>query len=310
MARVYFINGFLDAGKTTFIKELFTQDYFKTAGNTLLLICEEGDEEYDKQVLLDNNVTIIPIENESDFNGENIASIESKYKPSRVIIEFNGMWNRKEIDYPWYWEDIVDVDIIDATTFEIYSKNMKPILSEHVRNSIMVVMNRCDNYEKNLAKYRRSIKAVKQDINVVFYDKNGEMSGRLVDDLPYNIDDDLINIDNKTYATFYLDIMENLDRYVGKRVKFTGMLIKKSEDKTTTCILGRFAMTCCAEDLSLFGFVCEYGKLNELELDDWAQVEAIIDKDYFEKYSLWYPVFYIKKLTRCDAPENDVVDIL
>jgi hypothetical protein len=47
MARIYFINGFLDAGKTTFIKELLGQDYFQIPGRTLLLECEEGDEKYD-----------------------------------------------------------------------------------------------------------------------------------------------------------------------------------------------------------------------------------------------------------------------
>ncbi len=60
-------------------------------------------------------------------------------------------------------------------------------------------------------------------------------------------------------------------------------------------ILGRFAMTCCAEDLSMSGFVCDYAKAEALELDDWVKYSGIIDKDYIEKYDLWYSVIYVNR---------------
>ena len=43
----------LNAGKTTFIKELLGQDYFQIPGKTLLIECEEGDEEYAPDFLED-----------------------------------------------------------------------------------------------------------------------------------------------------------------------------------------------------------------------------------------------------------------
>ncbi len=310
MARIYFINGFLDVGKTTFIKELMVQDYFKIDGTTLLLLCEEGDEEYDEKLLDEHNVSCVNITKEEDFNPENIATIEMKYKPKRVVVEFNGMWNRKDLEFPWYWEDLVEITIFDANTFEIYTKNMKSIVAEQVRHSLMAIINRCDNYGAKLAAYRRSIKAVNQDINVVFYDSQGEMSTRLEDDLPYNLEDDDIDISTNTYATFYLDIMENLDRYLGKNVHFTGMVMKKSADKPSSSIIGRFVMTCCSADLSLFGFVCDYKQMNELELDDWVEVTAVVDKDYMEKYNLWYPVLYVEQAVKCEAPENKIVETI
>ena len=46
---VFVINGFLEAGKTQFMKFTMQQEYFKTEGNTLLIVCEEGDEEYDEK---------------------------------------------------------------------------------------------------------------------------------------------------------------------------------------------------------------------------------------------------------------------
>ncbi len=310
MVRVYFINGFLDSGKTTFIKELLDQDYFQIQGRTLLIECEEGDEEYPADFLGVHNVDKVSIENEEEFTPEHLAEIEKKYKPKRVIIEFNGMWNRKNLEFPWYWEELVEISVFDASTFEMYSRNMKSLVAEQVRNALMTIINRCDTVLDKIGSYRRSLKAVNSQLNVVFYDKEGEMSARLEEDLPYDINEDVLTITDDTYATFYIDLMENLDRYVGKQANLQGMVIKKSENAATSLILGRFAMTCCAEDLSMFGFVCDYAKAETLELDDWVEYSGIIDKDYMEKYDLWYPVIYVKELEHIDPPKNNWVDVV
>ena len=44
---VYAFTGFLDAGKTKFIQETLEDERFNTGERTLVLICEEGEEEYD-----------------------------------------------------------------------------------------------------------------------------------------------------------------------------------------------------------------------------------------------------------------------
>ena len=44
---VYLMTGFLDSGKSQFLKFTLTQDYFQIDGTTLLILCEEGEEEFD-----------------------------------------------------------------------------------------------------------------------------------------------------------------------------------------------------------------------------------------------------------------------
>ena len=51
MKPVFVINGFLESGKTEFINYTIAQPYFRTKGRTLLIVCEEGEVEYDKQLL-------------------------------------------------------------------------------------------------------------------------------------------------------------------------------------------------------------------------------------------------------------------
>lgn len=230
MIITYFINGFLESGKTTFIKNIFAQKEFQTDETTLLLLCEEGEEEYELEFLESKNVHVAYIENQEDFNPEYITNIEKTVRPKRIIVEFNGMWNRKDIQFPWYWDKPVEIALFNAETFEIYSM-------------------------------------------------------------------------------FYLDAMENVERYIGKTVQLKAMVIKKAADKPETVIVGRYAMTCCAEDLSLFGFVCDYDDTVLLDEDDWIDIEAIVEKDYIEKYDLYYPVLNIASLNKCEEPEKEIVEV-
>lgn len=52
MKPVYIINGFLESGKTEFITYTLSQPYFQIRGKTLLIVCEEGEVEYEEVLLL------------------------------------------------------------------------------------------------------------------------------------------------------------------------------------------------------------------------------------------------------------------
>lgn len=310
MIKSYLVNGFMDAGKTTFIKNLLKQDYFRTGEKTLLLLCEEGEEEYDVDELQRNQVYIAEIDKEEDFNPDYILKLEQPIRPMRVIIEYNGMWKRGNLQFPWYWDPPIEIAVFHAETFDIYSKNMKALVAEQVRDAAMTIFNRCDGLIDKLPSYRRCVRAVNTGINVVFEDKNGTINSRFDEDLPYDITKPEIEITEDTYSVFYLDAMENVERYIGKRVSLIGMVMKKTEDKPGMFVLGRFAMTCCAADLTLFGFICDYEKTGELELDDWVSIQAIVEKDYTDKYQLWYPVLRVQSCCKCEEPEKDVVEVL
>lgn len=117
MKKIYFVNGFLQAGKTTFVKELLSQDYFDTGEKTLVLLCEDGTEEYTDDFYREHHLTVEMIEDEEEFTEEKLKEVEEKTNPERIIIEFNGMWNPEhKLDY-WSGEQIMMIVIIDASTF-------------------------------------------------------------------------------------------------------------------------------------------------------------------------------------------------
>ena len=306
MKKIYFVNGFLEAGKTTFVKELLSQDYFDTGEKTLVLLCEDGSEEYTDDFCKEHHLKVEMIEDEEEFTEEKLKEVEEKTNPERIIIEFNGMWNPEhKLDY-WSGEQIMMIVIIDASTFKLYLNNMKPYVKQQITNAYMTVFRSCDGKENRLASYRRSIRALNPQTNFVFKNKDGEMNPRLDEDLPYNIQANRIDLTEESFGTFYVDAMEYVTRYKDKIVSFTGKIFKKRKN---TLLIGRKALTCCSEDLTMFAFICDARDVGEFNEYEWVRVDGQVKAEYFEKLQASIPVIQIIWIEKCQKPDQEVVEI-
>ena len=284
MRPVYMITGFLESGKTEFITYTLAQDYFRIKGKTLLILCEEGEIEYSSELLESSSTVVERIENEEDFNSDNLSALDKKHKPERIIVEFNGMWNYKNVKLPWFWKIEQQISTIDASTFPMYFNNMKSLLTEMIRKSDMIIFNRCDNDYDKLPTYRRNVKAVNQKADIIFEDAQGEVSQMFEEDLPYDVTKDVLELDANGYGIFYIDAMDNIGRYLGKTVKFTAQVMKPEGMPKNNFVPGRMAMTCCADDMAFLGYVCEYDKASELNDRDWVNLTAKADHGVRREY--------------------------
>ena len=310
MKPVYMINGFLESGKTEFIKYTLQQPYFQVKGTTLLFLCEEGEVEYDEQILKNSGTEIELIENEEDFNPEHLTELEKKHKPERIIIEFNGMWNPKNIKLPFFWSLEQQITTINAATFPTYYTNMKSLVAEQVRNSEMIIFNRCDGLDEELAVYRRNIKAVNQKAEIIFEDAQGEISTIFEDDLPFDLKQDEIDLTEEGYGIWYLDALDHLDRYVGKKITYLAQVMIPKDSPNGYFVPGRQVMTCCAEDIAFLGFACKYNKVSELQNRQWVKVKAEVKKEYWEDYKQVGPVLYAISVEPAKAPKEEVLSFV
>ena len=306
MKPVYVINGFLESGKTEFIRYTLAQPYFQIKGRTLLIVCEEGEVEYEDKLLSKSRTDMVVIDDEEDFNTSHLIELEKKYRPERIIIEYNGMWNFKNMKLPWHWTVEQQITTVDASTFPMYFTNMKSLLAEMIRKSEMIIFNRCDGVE-DLSVYKRNVKAINQQADIIFEDSQGEVNQIFEDDLPYNLNDPIIELDNQGYGIWYLDSLDNLDRYIGKTIQFTAMVLKPKEFPKGFFIPGRMAMTCCAEDMAFLGFACEYDKADTLTEKQWVKVTAKVDKEYFADYEGEGPVLKAISVEQTKAPKEPVI---
>lgn len=307
MKPVYVINGFLESGKTEFISFTLAQPYFQIKGKTLLLLCEEGEKEYDETLLRKSRTEIELIKDEADFTPEKLTELEKKHKPERIIIEFNGMWNYKNAKLPWYWKIEQQITTIDGSTFPMYYTNMRSLLAEMIRGSEMIIFNRCDTVRDQLNTYKRNIKAVNAKADVIFEDSNGEIDEIFEEDLPYDLKQETIVLDNQGYGIWYLDSMDHLERYIGKKLQFVAMVLKPENFPKNYFVPGRMAMTCCAEDMAFLGYACEFAGAAALKQKEWVKVTATVSKEYWEDYKGEGPILHAISVEKTKAPKDEVI---
>lgn len=288
---VFLINGFLESGKTQFLQFTMEQDYFKAEGKTLLMICEEGENEYDSELLKRNHTETVLIDSMEEMTPDRLVELELLHNPERVLIEWNGMWNLDDLKLPDDWKIYQQITLIDMTTFDLYSANMKPLLYSMVRNSEMIICNRCDGIE-DLSGYRRTLKAMCPRGEIVFEDSEGEVNEIAEEDLPYDLNEEVVKISPQAYGIWYIDCMERKDRYEGKTVEFTAMVLKTPDFPKNYFVPGRMAMTCCEDDMTFLGFVTKSREAKDLETKQWVKVKARIAYEFWKDYEGEGPVLY------------------
>lgn len=307
---VYIINGFLESGKTTFLKETIAEDYFAVEDTTLLILCEDGMEEYDAEELVANRTVIELIDSEEEFTPARLIELEDKHKPERVLIEWNGMWNAKEMKLPAYWEIQQQISFIDASTFTTYFANMKSLLAEMIRKSDLIIFNRCPGVE-DLPAYRRALKAVNQRAQVVFEDADDDMVDVITEeDLPYDMKAPVIEIAEEAFGIWYMDALENTERYAGKTIQFKGMVLKPNGFPKNYFVPGRMAMTCCADDIAFLGFVCKTREARRLENKQWVRVTAEVKNEYWADYSGKGPVLYAIAIEETEPAKEEILNFV
>lgn len=310
MIPVYMINGFLDSGKTEFIKYTLAQPYFQMRAKTLLIVCEEGEIEYEESLLKKSRTVMEVLDEEAQFTSQKLIELEKKHRPARIIIEFNGMWNVKNKKMPWHWKLEQQITCIDGSTFSTYFTNMKSLLAEMLRSSELIIMNRCDNIISELPNYKRNIKAINQNAELIFEDKNGEVNATLEEDLPYDVSADVIMLDDMGYGIWYLDVLDNMERYNGKTIEYTAMVLIPQNFPKGYFVPGRMAMTCCAEDMAFLGYACQYDKVSELKPKEWVKVRAKVGIEFFSDYGKEGPVLHAVSVEKTKAPKEEVISFV
>lgn len=306
---IYLITGFLESGKTTFINFTVAQDYFQIDEPTLLITTEEGEVEYDEKELLKYNTVLEVVESQEQFTPEYLKKLKRRYNPERVILEYNPLWSVKkleEMEMPRGWGIVQEIVTVDASCFQIYMQNMKSIFMEMSLHADMVMFNRCRPQDP-LASFRRSIKVVNPACDVLFEDEEGEISNIFEDSMPYDLDAGIIDIEDADYGIFYVDMEDHPERYRGKTVRFKGRVLKSENANAKFFVPGRMAMTCCADDTTFIGYICEFPKAKSLLMGQWVEVTAVVDWKYMEQYEGEGPVLIAKDIKSVQRPEVDLV---
>lgn len=305
---VYIFSGFMDSGKTTLIRQTLLEQDFGEGAKTLLICCEDGDEEYNEEELKRANTKLLMLEEEEDFTETLLKNINTQYAPDQVFIEYNGTWGMDtllETNLPKGWIIVQSLATVDATTFEMYLNNMRAMIMEQLFKADVVIFNRCDDNTPKI-KFRGAIKAVNRPAQIVYERADGSID-ESEDDLPFDINQDTIEISDADYALWYMDCQENYKKYDGKKVAYTALVYNPDKMKKGMMVPGRFAMTCCIDDVTFLGFKCKYADSKNIPHKSWIRIVAEVRVEFAMEYKGKGPVLYPVSIEPTDKPEDELV---
>lgn len=223
---VYLFTGFLEAGKTKFIQETLEDENFNPKDRTLLLICEEGEEEYNKEKFAVENVFTEIVNSPDELKESTLSKVARKYKADRVVIEYNGMWLLPDLynALPDNWIMYQQIFFADSETFLSYNANMRQLMVDKLTDCELVALNRATE-KTDKAEIHKIIRGVNRRCQIIYEYVNGELEyDDIKDPLPFDINAPVIEIADKDYAVWYRDLMEESGKYEGRTVRFKGMV--------------------------------------------------------------------------------------
>lgn len=306
---VYLFSGFLDAGKTTLIKDTLSDPQFMEGVSRTLIIClEQGEVEYDEKWLNEHHTFIEYVEDVDTLTNDKMKELDTIYHPSQVFIEWNGTLAIPERilnEMPDYWPLVQILTPVDASTFNSMMGPLRQMMYEQIRYSDTVICNRCTS-ETSGSMLRGNIKAINRKAQIYYEGSFGEPVELKDGGLPFDINAPVIDIKDDDYGLWYMDAVEDPKKYDSKQIILRGYYADNIPGYKQTFILGRQAMVCCAADTSLCGITVTGVKIQEMKKGDWIEVEGKLKAIPMENGGETV-VLYASRVARYQKPAEEFV---
>jgi len=305
---VYLFTGFLEAGKTKFIQETLEDRRFCNGEKTLLLVCEEGEEEYAPDQFADSSVQIRIVEDPSELTIENLERFLRETGAERVVVEYNGMWMLDALynAMPANWMVYQEFLFADAGTFLSYNANMRQLVYDKLKSCELVVFNRFKPAMDKM-EFHKIVRGASRRADIAYEYGPGRVEYDDIEDpLPFDIDAPIVEIGDGDYALWYRDLSEEPKKYEGKTVRFKCRALTRQKLPAQTFVVGRHVMTCCVEDIQFAALVCQWELAETVRDDSWMVLTARVNFKFNRAYGKRGPVLTYLESVPCAPPAQDV----
>ena len=305
---VYLFTGFLEAGKTSFIKDTMKDPGFNDGKKKYLIItCEEGVEEYYPEEMGDN-VSFASFDSQDRLTPDRLSAQQKRAKADIVLIEYNGMWTLDSFynALPNGWMVYQEILIVDSTTAVSYNANMRQLMVDKLTSCEMVLFNRV-NPERDRMELHKLVRGISRRASICYEDMTGNIDFDDIEDpLPFDLGAPVIDIKDEDFAIFYRDMSEELSKYKGKTLRFKGIVALDPSIPKDQFAIGRHIMTCCEADIAYRGVVAKGMKGLRLKTRDWVIVEGVLSEEYSKLYRAEGPVLTVTKIEPAEPPKQEV----
>ncbi len=308
---VYLFTGFLEAGKTKFLQETMEDPNFNNGEqNILIVLTEEGVEELDPTAYPGGgeNVTLRTIEEPELLTADRLLAMAKRARAEMVMIEYNGMWMLDTIynALPEGWFVCQEILIADGTTYMSYNANMRQMTVDKLQSAEVVIFNRMEK-DGDRMPYHKVVRGISRGAQIMYEMLDGTLEQDTIEDpLPFDINASVIEIEDRDFAVWYRDLVEETDKYDGKRVRFKGLVAKAPELPADTFAIGRHVMTCCADDIAYRGLAVKTKDASRFEMRKWYTLTAEIKITYSKLYGSKGPVLTPISFEEAEAPNPEL----
>ncbi len=305
---VFLCTGFLESGKTKFIQGTLEDKRFNSGEKTLVLLCEEGEEELEISSLPYKNIYIRTIDSPREITTENMEKLLSECDAERVMVEYNGMWQLKDLfnNIPDNWTVCQEMMFIDSTTFLNYNANMRSLVVDKLNTCDLVIFNRFSTAHDKM-EFHKIVRGTSRRADIAYEYTDGHVEyDDIQDPLPFDINADKIVIKDEDYALWYRDIMEEPQKYHGKTVQFKALVAVDPKFPKGMFAAGRHVMTCCVDDITYCCIVAEWKNSAQLQSRQWVNVTGVIQVERHKMYRGKGPVMKVQEVVMTSAPEQEV----
>lgn len=307
---VFLINGFLDSGKTSFILSTIYRDQFYKVGKTLLLVCEQGEKEYNDEELKKYKTFVEYFDDSEQFTAEYLNKLVDKYNPKRIVLEFNFLWDINKLSLPNNLQVGQIITIVDGESFSVYYPNMRQQFNDAFKVSDVVAFTKLNNDKSILKPFENSLKMINSQCLYCLIDENCISTEEAFDTpLPYDINQKEIILSDNDFGVFYIDTFKNRPQYEGKVVTFNAWVVKSNKLADNQFIAGRKVMACCANDVQLYGYLVTSSLGLNLKDDSWVRITASCHIEYNETYQEEEIVLNPISIKIIDEIDNPILDL-
>ena len=117
-------------------------------------------------------------------------------------------------------------------------------------------------------------------------------------------DNSKLEITSNNYTDILKDSHENIDKYVGKKIKFSGFVYRLYDFNDNQFVLAREMIISSDNHAVVVGFLSECANSNNFKDGAWVEAEGVIEKG---NYHGDIPVIKVENIRETSVPKDEYV---
>ena len=190
-----------------------------------------------------------------------------------MVIEYNGMWLLQDLAdaLPENWLVYQCIATADGTTALTYARDnsMRSLLLDKIARSELIVFNRAEavNNDDARQELHKLVRQASRKCDIAYEFKDGSVAyDDIPDPLPFDINADRPSTSRMTISASGTWTVRTSPRSTpARRCEFLAQVCQTNRAGKNSFVPGRFAMTCCVQDIQFVGFPCSYDGYKALE---------------------------------------------